>query len=351
VKNEYLKNGSVVFIGYYDEIDVDVKNDNRLRIYPGMYSEIHIPIQNRKKTIGVLSFDKMHQRITPTFQVVHPMKIAALLLANIIILNMEKEKGGEEKSSSQTTFLDLHKLQEIRTLQNMVSIKNKLISTVSHELRTPLTGIIGLTQALRMSGISLTEKEKDTFLGIIENEGKRLAALIRDLLDMSVTEMDGMRLSLSNFSLNELISEVILLIDNPFGEKEIAAVLKDDVILNADKDRIKQVLIILLDNALKHGGNFCTVSTSMEKKVKHVVVSVTDNGPGILVTDQKRVFDSFYTTGSIKRNQPKSTGLGLAIAKKIIESHGGTIWVESVPGNGCTFLFSLEINENRNTAG
>lgn len=335
VHDEYLKGGAVVFVGYND-VTVTATDDNRLKIYPGMYGEIHIPIQNRKKTIGVLSFDTMQRRIIPNVLLLHPMKIAALLLANILIVNQE-----QKKNSGQASFRDPGNLQEISSLQKMITVKNRLISTVSHELRTPLTGIIGLTQALRMSGISLTEEEKDTFLGIIENEGKRLAALIRDLLDMSVSEIDGMKLFLSKFSLKELISEVTMLMDSPSGKREIITQLKNEIIVHADKDRIKQVVIILLDNALKHGGNRCTITASLDNKEKRAVVRVTDNGPGILPEDQKRVFESFYTTGSLKRKKPDSTGLGLSIAKKIIESHGGAIWVESVPGNGCTFVISI----------
>jgi signal transduction histidine kinase len=336
VHNEHLKGGAVVFVGFND-VTVTAMDDSRLKFYPGMYGEIHIPLQNRKKTIGVLSFDTMQRRIVPHVQLLHPMKIAALLIANLLILNQGKEKN------SLGPLNDPYKHEEISSLQRMVLLKNRLISTVSHELRTPLTGIIGLTQALRMSGVTLTEDEKDTFLGIIENEGKRLAALIRDLLDMSVSEIDGMKLSLSHFRLTELVSEVTTLMDKLSGKMEIITQLKDDIVIHADKDRIKQVLIILLDNALKHGGNRCTITASVDNKESRVVLGVADNGPGILAEDQKRVFESFYTTGSLRGKKAESTGLGLSIAKKIVESHGGAIWVESIPGNGCTFLIAIPI--------
>jgi signal transduction histidine kinase len=342
-----LKKGSIIFAGFNIGNDADLKNDNKMQVYPGMTGEIHIPIHHREKMIGILSFDRIKRCVNPVNDVTQPLKIAALLFSNILcwIFEFEKdEKKGEQttiKKQSVIRFTDV--VKEVHLLRQVVSAKNKLISTASHELRTPLTGIIGLTQALRMQGLSLSEKEKDNFLRIIEHEGKRLASLVRDLFDFSITEMDGLSLSFSQFNLNELIKEVVSIIGGSIQLNGITTDFQNEVVLNADKDRIKQVLIILLDNALKHGSIPCTIVSKIEKDPDIVVVSVADKGLGISIDEQKRIFTSYYKNGRIGKSKSHGMGLGLAIAKKIIELHGGKIWVESEPGNGCTFLFSLKI--------
>lgn len=339
--DDILKNGTIVFIGSDTENDSGTFKDNRIKCFYGTPGEIHIPLCNQKKVVGILSFDTIHRCLHNAYRIAHPLRIVSLLMANLLEWTSEQGKDYGKTSSVRLSSRSTDSLQEIEMLKKTINLKNKLLSTVSHELRTPLTGIISLTQALRMTKMSLSEQEKETFLGIIENEGKRLALLIRELMEFSMVEMDEMKLSFSEFKLCDLVKEVTVLIAGISYVQTITVEIVDTIMLYADKNRIKQVLIILLDNAIKYGHTPCRIGATVADDANHVIISVSDNGNGIVLDEQKKIFDSFYRTASRGKNKPEGTGLGLAIAKKIVESHGGTIWVESVPGQGSTFFFSL----------
>lgn len=337
--DDILKNGTIVFIGSGNENESLVIKDNRIKWVNGTPGEIHIPLYNRKNVVGILSFDTIHRCLQKALHIVHPLRIASILIANLLEWTSEQGCGYERISRHDLSSVKIDKGLEIDSLKNDIRLKNMLLSTVSHELRTPLTGIISLTQALRMQEISLSDQEKETFLGIIENEGKRLALLIRELMEFSVAEMEGFDLTLSEFGLYDLVKEVTALVGGISCSQNIIIDIIDTIRLQADKNRIKQVLIILLDNAIKYGRTPCKIAAIQNEG--RLIVSVTDNGNGIVPDEQKKIFDSFYRAASHGKKKSEGSGLGLAIAKKIIESHGGTIWVESIPGQGCTFYFSL----------
>ncbi len=340
--HEIIEKGTIVFIGSGNENEPLIIEDNRIKCLVGTPGEIHIPLYNRKTVIGILSFDTIHRCLQNVFRIVHPLRIATILIANLLEWVSEQGRSYEKMSGKHSIHGRIDSGLEIDLLKNDIRLKNKLLSTVSHELRTPLTGIISLTQAMRMQEISLSEQEKKTFLGIIENEGKRLALLIKELMEFSVTETEESELTLSEFGLHDLVKEVSALVGGISYSENIVIDISDTIRLYADKNRIKQVIIILLDNAIKYGRTPCKIAVT--KKDRHLIVSVADNGNGIVPDEQKKIFDSFYRTASHGKSKPEGAGLGLAIAKKIIESHGGTIWVESVPGQGSTFFFSLSAN-------
>jgi signal transduction histidine kinase len=343
--NVFLKDGTIVFIGSDSENDTGIIDDCRIKCFPGTPGEIHIPLHDNKKVFGVLSFDTIHRCLHNVYRMVHPFRVVSVLMANLLVWTSEQGKEFGKNSSNRSLSRSIDSTKEIDLLKKTINLKNSILSTVSHELRTPLAGIISLTQALRMPNVSLSEQEKETFLGIIENEGKRLASLIRELLDFSMVEMDEMTLVFSEFKLCDLVKEVTVLIAGISYVQTITVDVADTVILYADKNRIKQVLIILLDNAIKYGQTPCRISATVAGDTNHVIISVADNGSGIVIDEQKKIFDSFYRPSSHGKNKPEGSGLGLAIAKKLVESHGGVIWVESVPGQGCTFFFSLRTKE------
>ncbi|HEX2956553.1 MAG TPA: HAMP domain-containing sensor histidine kinase [Chitinispirillaceae bacterium] len=346
VFEDILKNGTIVLIGSEVGNDSVTIENSKIKCLYGKPGEIHIPLYNSTKITGVLSFDTMHRDLHSDFRIVHPLRIASILIANLLEWSTVQNKKGESISGYDTSLSRADQGNEIDLLKKNLHLKNKLLSTVSHELRTPLTGIISLTQALRMSEISLSDHEKETFLKIIENEGKRLASLIRELLDFSMAEMEELELSFSEFSLYDLVKDVTVLVGGISYEQKITINIVDTIIVNADMNRIKQVIIILLDNAIKYGRTPCRIAATVKDQDNSVIVSVTDNGSGIVADEQKKIFDTFYRTVSPDGHKPDGSGLGLAIAKKIIESHGGTIWVESIPGKGCTFFFSLKVKGN-----
>jgi signal transduction histidine kinase len=343
--DDFLKDGTIVFISSESENSACTMVDNKIKWFSGTPEEIHIPMYNNKKVFGVLSFDMIHRCLHHAHRMAHPFRIISVLMANLLVWTSEQSKGFGKVLSNRSLSRSIDSTKEIDSLKKTINLKNSILSTVSHELRTPLAGIISLTQALRMTNVSLSEQEKETFLGIIENEGKRLASLIKELLDFSMVEMDEMMLSFSEFKLCDLVKEVTVLIAGISYMQTITVDVVDTIILYADKNRIKQVLIILLDNAIKYGQTPCRICATVTGDTNHVIISVADNGSGIVVDEQKKIFDSFYRTASHGKNKPEGSGLGLAIAKKIVESHGGSIWVESIPGQGCTFFFSLSTKE------
>lgn len=340
---EFLMTGRIVFIGSDSDNVSGTIEDSRIKCFYGTPGEIHVPLCNQKKVIGILSFDTIQRCLHHAYRIAHPLRIISVLMANLLVWTSEQNREYGHISNHRLPSRKSDSTQEVELLKKTINLKNRLLSTVSHELRTPLTGMISLTQALRMTNVSLSDQEKETFLGIIENEGKRLAALIRELLDFSMAEMDEMTLSFSEFTLCDLVKEVTVLIAGISYVQTITIEVVDTIKLYADKNRIKQVLIILLDNAIKYGQTPCRIAATVADDANHVIISVTDNGNGIVIDEQKKIFDSFYRTASHGKNKPEGSGLGLAIAKRIIESHGGTIWVESVPGKGSTFFFSLSI--------
>jgi signal transduction histidine kinase len=344
----FLKDGTIVFIGNASENDVGpgIIDDSRIKCFSGTPEEIHIPLHYNNKMLGILSFDMIHRCLHHAYRMVHPFRIISVLIANLLVWTSEQSRGFGKTSGTRSLSRSTDSMKEIDVLKKTINLKNSILSTVSHELRTPLTGIISLTQALRMTNVSLSEQEKETFLGIIENEGKRLAALIRELLDFSMVEMDEMVLTFTDFRLCDLVKEVTVLLAGISYVQMITIDVDNTVLLHADKNRIKQVLIILLDNAIKYGQTPCRIAATVVGDTNQVIISVADNGSGIIIDEQKKIFDSFYRTASHGKNKPEGTGLGLAIAKKIVESHGGTIWVESVPGQGSTFFFSLSTIKN-----
>ena len=232
-------------------------------------------------------------------------------------------------------------------LKELDSLKSEFVSMASHELRTPLTGIIGLTQTLMSKDIELDEQERDRFLGIIESEGKRLGTLLADILDLTKIETGVADISLEDTDINKLIRETVGFIPVPENVK-VNVLLPEDrsVCARADHDRLKQVLLNLIDNAVFYGGSPGTVTVGVRKFDHRVQIDVSDTGPGMNPDELSRVFNKFYRSRAAKKVKSQGSGLGLTIAKNIIEAHGGEIWVKSEPGKGTTFSFTIPESES-----
>ena len=216
----------------------------------------------------------------------------------------------------------------------------------SHELRTPLTGIIGLTQTLLSKDIELTNDERERFLSIIESEGKRLGTLLSDLLDLTKIETGVSEIHPVNIDIADLIRETVGIIPVPEDVKLRVEVPQDRPFCGrADHDRIKQVLMNLVDNAIRYAspGEVTVAIHQVDHKLQ---IDVSDTGAGLSPEDASRVFDKFYRSRSAKKMKSKGSGLGLTIAKNIVEAHGGEIWVKSEKGKGSTFSFTIPEGEN-----
>jgi signal transduction histidine kinase len=221
--------------------------------------------------------------------------------------------------------------------------KSEFLANMSHELRTPLNAIIGFSEVLgeRMFG-ELNEKQEE-YLKDIHASGQHLLSLINDILDLSKIEAGRMELELTDFHLPTALDNALTLVRERAGRRGIALHQAADEglgTIRGDEQKIKQVLLNLLSNAIKFtpdGGRIDVRAVAVGGSVE---VSVSDTGVGIAPEDQEAIFEEFRQVGTAAK-KVEGTGLGLALSRKFIELHGGRIWVESEPGAGSTFTFTL----------
>jgi PAS domain S-box-containing protein len=219
-------------------------------------------------------------------------------------------------------------------------LKNEFVATVSHELRTPLTSLRGFSEILLRKACS-PEKQRQ-YLTIIQNESKRLTNLINDFLDLQRIESGRQNYSFEPIDLTPILHETAALFAKADSQHSIRVEVADflpDV--KADGDRIRQVLSNLVSNAIKYSpaGGEVVISASQQEAV--VQISVSDQGLGITPEAIPRLFTKFYRVDSANTRKIGGTGLGLALAKEIVEAHDGQIWVESEFEQGSTFCFTL----------
>jgi signal transduction histidine kinase len=236
-----------------------------------------------------------------------------------------------------------------RELETASKHKSQFLANMSHELRTPLNAILGYTELIldNICG-DVSEKVRDV-LTRLEKSGRHLLALINDVLDLSKIEAGQLTLSLNNYSMQDVVQTVFMGVESLAAEKKLdlkAAVAPDLPPGHGDERRLSQVLLNLVGNAIKFTE---TGEVRVEVKVSDGAfrVAVSDTGPGIALSDQARIFEEFHQVDSSSTRKKGGTGLGLSIAKRIVEMHGGRIWVESSPGKGSTFWFTLPFRVKR----
>jgi signal transduction histidine kinase len=224
--------------------------------------------------------------------------------------------------------------------------KSEFLANMSHELRTPLNAIIGFSEVLieRMFG-ELNEKQAD-YLADIHSSGRHLLSLINDILDLSKIEAGRMELDLEDFDAPAALGNAINLVRERAQRHGISLGLVVDPTvgdIRADQRKFKQILLNLLTNAVKFTPDGGQVSVHAQRRADLLAVSVIDTGIGIAVVDQAVVFDEFRQVGRHYTNKQEGTGLGLALSRRFVELHGGTLTLQSVLGQGSTFTFTLPI--------
>jgi signal transduction histidine kinase len=221
--------------------------------------------------------------------------------------------------------------------------KSEFLASMSHELRTPLNAIIGFSEVLleRMFG-ELNERQDD-YLRDIWSSGKHLLELLNDILDLSKIEAGQMVLNRSEFVVSESLEYCLSMVRERELKQGIHLGLEADPevgLLNADRLRFRQVVLNLLSNAVKFTPEGGRVDVRASVRDQDLVVLVTDTGVGVSAEDRERIFDSFQQ-GTRTSEQVEGTGLGLTLSKRILELHGGRIWVDSEAGQGSTFGIAL----------
>ncbi|MBO0796908.1 MAG: DUF4118 domain-containing protein [Ktedonobacteraceae bacterium] len=240
--------------------------------------------------------------------------------------------------------------QELETINSKLEdanqTKDRFLSIASHELKTPITSIRGQAQLAhrRLSKQKSLPDELEavqTALERINNQTTRLTSLIDELLDVSSIRNGKAELRKRRCDLREVCREVVedqrLLTDRSI----LMEMPPDPVNLSIDQDRISQVLVNLVSNAVKYSPEEKPVEVCMQQQPEDVLVCVRDHGKGIPQDQQKRIFETFYRTPDAEASTRQGLGLGLAISKEIVERHNGQIWCESEPGKGSTFFVKL----------
>ena len=217
---------------------------------------------------------------------------------------------------------------------------------MSHELRTPLHTIIGFAELLSEGLEGPLSDKQLRFVNHILRDGRHLLDLINDILDLSKIEAGRLELRMEEFDWTEALKEVVESLQPQAKTKDVVLSSPDEMPrrrLCADRVRIKAILYNLLSNAVKFtpSGGKVWVEAAIEQEV--LAISVHDTGIGIPVEQQTRIFDKFYQTGMTTKGVREGTGLGLAITKHLVERHGGNINVESNPGSGSSFTFTIPL--------
>ncbi|MFA7404676.1 MAG: HAMP domain-containing sensor histidine kinase [Pelobacteraceae bacterium] len=229
-------------------------------------------------------------------------------------------------------------------LQNIDRSRTVFLGNIAHELRTPLSGIMAYSEIL-LTYDDLDIPSQREFLKIINDDSVRMTTLVNDILNSLKIESGHLRLALNRVRSSELIEECINALRPMAAAKELtleASIASGSIFIHADKNQVKQVLVNLVNNAIKYtqqGG----VTVGVAVKGRFAEFFVTDTGEGIFPTEQEKIFDEFYRVLDNVSNRPPGTGLGLSICKKIVDVHEGTIGVESSIGKGSTFRFTIPL--------
>ncbi|MEN6460142.1 MAG: ATP-binding protein [Syntrophomonas sp.] len=234
-------------------------------------------------------------------------------------------------------------LNDITSIKKLEQIRKDFVANVSHELKTPVAAISGFAETLVEEEGENPETVKE-FSQIIFDESQRLSRLVNRLLELSRLESDSRELHIEQVNINQLIQDTINMMQkrNDCQDKIIDFKKADSpVMINGDADVIAQVLINLLDNAIKYGPDGDHIVVSVAEQDDEIKISVEDHGAGIPENETERVFERFYRVDKARSRKTGGTGLGLAIAKHLVENHGGQIRVDSLSGNRTIFSFTI----------
>jgi two-component system phosphate regulon sensor histidine kinase PhoR len=280
------------------------------------------------------------------------IKLIYKLIHNLKLGRDLRDALGEHISADPINDVELEvkewakeKKSEIDELRKQEKFRRDFLSNISHEFKTPLFAIQGYIEAIQDDNFEDKELAQE-FLTKAAKNVDRLSYLIKDLDEISKLESGEIPINLTRFKINDLIKEVFESMEMKARQHNIKLIFKqkydDPILVNADREKIRQVLVNLIDNSLKYGKEEGSTSVSLFELYDQVLVEVTDDGIGIEEKHLPRLFERFFRTDSSRSRQIGGSGLGLAIVKHIVEAHEQTISVRSTEGLGSTFGFTLQ---------
>ncbi|MRH42886.1 PAS domain-containing protein [Aquibacillus halophilus] len=302
--------------------------------------------KNANQYIGYLYYDVLDQ------ENIHKAVQEAFLyeekIKNSFTISLEVEKRYVEIVGAPI-FNDTKNLKgavlvfhDITELKRSEQTRKDFVANVSHELKTPMTSIRGFAETL-LDGAMEEEELREQFLTIILNESQRLQTLVHDLLELSKLEHDELKLNRKLINISSLLDDILPIVSHQAQQKNITfnTTVKNTIEIVADPERLKQVFINLINNAINYTPNNGNISLSIETIDMFVRIIVSDNGIGISEESRDRIFERFYRVDKARSRNTGGTGLGLAIVKHIVEAHQGSIKVESKIDKGTTFCILL----------
>jgi PAS domain S-box-containing protein len=277
-------------------------------------------------------------------------KDGSRLWASVVITAVHNDKGGLIGFSKVTRDMtERKKIEEAlmhakEQAERASEFKDQFLSTMSHELRTPLNAVLGFSDLLADERYGPLNARQQRYVEHIHTGGKHLLKLISDILDLSKIEAGRMELAREDMAVASAFAEALSALEPLAGKKsqQLLQQVEPGLHVHADSTRFKQVLVNLVGNAIKftpEGGRIELAARQVDDKVR---VEVRDNGPGIPPEEQQRIFEAFFRL-SEKGSSAEGTGLGLAITARLVELHGSKLEIESKPGEGACFYFSLPI--------
>jgi PAS domain S-box-containing protein len=267
------------------------------------------------------------------------------------------QRGGEEVwlSLTEAVMRDpvgavagrIFAFRDISSDRLVEQMKSDFVSAVSHELRTPLTSIYGFAETLLREDVLFDHDERRTFLRYIGSETQRLTGIVDALLNVARLDSGDLHVTIAPTDVAELVSEVVAGASGEGGNEHtfVVELPEEPLAAEADRDKLRQVFAILLDNAIKYSPEGGTVTVGAKRNEETVEVRVADEGPGIPPSEQERIFRKFYRGADSggRLAAVGGTGLGLFIAQGLVSAMGGRIWVSSAEGRGSSFEFELPL--------
>ena len=338
--------GQAALSGEIEFVDcIDHRHENR---YEGMPLHGHycVPMLSAGKVLGVICMyvKEGHQRDEREEEF---LRAVADVLTGIV----ERKRRDEELRKHREHLEEMVKertgeLEEAVQATEVASrAKSDFLASMSHELRTPLNAVIGFSQVLQEQYFGKLNEKQAEYVSDILGSGQHLLSLINDVLDLAKIEAGKMELEPSGVKIKDLLESSLVMIK----EKALMHGISLDIHtaedlegleIMADERGLKQVMFNLLSNAAKFTPDGGAITVESRKEGKELIISVSDTGIGIAPKEQEKVFEEFYQASDVVKGKIPGTGLGLSITRRIVEMHGGRIWVESEgPGKGSRFTF------------
>ncbi|MGN6431640.1 MAG: ATP-binding protein [Gaiellaceae bacterium] len=262
-----------------------------------------------------------------------------------VVIPIETERGERWIAISGVQFFGgtVYAFRDLTDVRRLEELKASFIATASHELRTPLAAVYGAAQTLLRHDFALDEGGRDRFVSLIADESERLGRIVNEILLASQLDAGRLDLEAEPFDAVELVDRVVEATRAyaPPGVKVGHSVSDGLPLVEADRDKVRQVLVNLVENAIKYSPDGGAIEVGVEPHEGNVIFHVRDEGLGIPVDEQSRVFEKFYRVDPHMTRGVGGTGLGLYICNELVGRMGGHIWLESKPGEGSTFLFEL----------